>query len=91
MSLFLKIKSENLNTGIHLHLEDNGPGLPNSIEEKIFEVFATEGKAKGNGLGLYMSKKIIEEHNGTISYKTSKNLGTTFTIFLPKRNEDSKI
>ncbi|HMW06869.1 MAG TPA: HAMP domain-containing sensor histidine kinase [Leptospiraceae bacterium] len=88
---FLKIKSENLNTGIHLHLEDNGPGLPNSIEEKIFEVFATEGKAKGNGLGLYMSKKIIEEHNGTISYKTSKNLGTTFTIFLPKRNEDSKI
>lgn len=67
-----------------IDVEDNGPGLPASFEEKIFEAFATEGKAKGTGLGLFMSKGIVESHGGNLSYATGIGTGTTFFIKIPK-------
>ena len=82
-----KIYAEEEKNSLFIHLEDNGPGLPVSIEERIFQAFATEGKEKGTGLGLYMSKLIIEQHNGDLSYVTEKNKGTRFTIFIPKNNK----
>ncbi|MDX1960567.1 MAG: 7TM diverse intracellular signaling domain-containing protein [Leptospiraceae bacterium] len=66
-----------------IRLEDNGPGLPGSIQEKIFEAFATEGKAKGTGLGLFMSKWIIEAHGGELGFETTRGEGTTFIIKIP--------
>ncbi|MBP7284096.1 MAG: GAF domain-containing protein [Leptospiraceae bacterium] len=65
-------------------LSDNGPGLSESIEGKIFEAFATEGKARGTGLGLFMSKWIIEQHGGNLTYTSDKNKGTDFFISLPE-------
>lgn len=68
-------------------LSDNGKGLSASIEEKIFEAFATEGKAKGTGLGLYMCKIIVDAHGGELSYTTKLGKGTTFFIKNPIRWE----
>ena len=63
--------------------EDNGPGIPVDLEGKLFEVFATSGKKDGTGLGLAIVKRIVDEHDGTIHYRTKPGQGTTFTIRLP--------
>jgi len=62
---------------------DTGPGIPNDILPKIFDpFFTTKPVGQGTGLGLSVSKSIIEQHNGKIRVKTSSK-GTTFTIELP--------
>ena len=66
-----------------LSLIDNGPGLPESVKENMFQAFATEGKANGTGLGLFMCKAIVDAHNGNLTYVTKEGEGTTFIISLP--------
>ena len=59
---------------------DNGIGIPESIQSKVFEPKFTT-KTKGMGLGLGIVKNIIDSHNGTIKYETGKK-GTTFIVTL---------
>ena len=67
---------------------DDGPGIPESIQENIFKPNFTT-KSTGMGLGLSISKSIIENMGGEISFTTTTNIGTTFTIKLhKKRYED---
>ena len=66
---------------------DNGKGISEELGKKIFEPnFST--KTSGMGLGLAISKKIIETAKGSIHFKTELNLGTEFEIILPLKNED---
>jgi signal transduction histidine kinase/putative methionine-R-sulfoxide reductase with GAF domain len=62
---------------------DTGPGIPKEIEHRLFESFVTSGKKGGTGLGLAITKRIAEEHGGTISVKSSSK-GVTFTLRLPQ-------
>jgi len=71
---------------------DHGDGIPLSFREKIFERFsqadASDTKVKGGtGLGLYISKTIIEEHRGRIGFESEEGKGSTFYIELPKYHE----
>lgn len=66
-----------------IHFRDNGPGIPEEIQDKLFQKFATAGKAHGTGLGLMNVKNIIEEHNGNIDFYTEKDVGTEFIITIP--------
>jgi two-component system nitrogen regulation sensor histidine kinase NtrY len=61
---------------------DNGAGISADMIEKIFQPYFTT-KSSGTGLGLAMTKKIIEFWNGTIWFETEENVGTTFYIQLP--------
>lgn len=66
---------------------DDGPGVPEEILDKIFEpFFSTKGEGKGTGLGLYISRNIILEHDGVISAASREGAGTRFTIALPPRD-----
>ncbi len=63
--------------------KDNGTGIPTGFHEKIFEPFMSYGKKTGTGLGLSVTKKIVEEHNGRISASSELGMGCTITITLP--------
>lgn len=66
-------------------LTDTGPGIPPSIQQKVFEPnFST--KTDGMGLGLAISRRIIEDLNGTIELTSEVGKGTTFTITLPAQS-----
>lgn len=73
-----------------IDITDTGPGIPPAELDNLFEKFArgTAGKAsatKGSGLGLYLGKKIVELHNGTISVASAgEGTGSTFSVHLPK-------
>jgi len=69
-------------TEIQISISDNGPGIPADIQEKIFHPNFTT-KSNGNGLGLAISKRIVEASGGRIEFTTSDK-GTTFYIYLRK-------
>lgn len=62
---------------------DTGPGIPKEIEHRLFQSFVTSGKKGGTGLGLAITKRIAEEHGGTIAARSSSR-GATFTLKLPQ-------
>jgi signal transduction histidine kinase len=62
---------------------DTGPGIPEAMQGRLFQAFATAGKTDGTGLGLAIVKKIVDEHQGRISYDSKAGQGTTFRVALP--------
>jgi two-component system, LuxR family, sensor kinase FixL len=76
------IRLGNSGEGIQIDVEDNGPGIPPDIAEHLFEPFAS-GKPKGMGLGLLLSRQIVEFHGGTLWHDRTFTTGTRFTFQLP--------
>jgi len=70
-------------TEVVTEIEDTGPGIAPEIADKLFEPFATFGKAQGTGLGLSICKKIIEDHHGRIWARTEPGRGAVFAFALP--------
>ena len=70
------------NAGIVLAVEDDGPGIPREDLARLFEPFFTT-KFTGTGLGLTISKGLVEQHGGRIEVDSEAGRGTTFFIFLP--------
>lgn len=75
--------------GYNIYVKDSGIGIPDNMKEKVFDIF-TEAKRFGTsgeqpfGLGLSISRQIIEAHQGRIWFEDAENGGTVFYIFLPK-------
>ncbi|HXV77989.1 MAG TPA: ATP-binding protein [Candidatus Polarisedimenticolaceae bacterium] len=70
---------------IVLEVEDDGPGIPREMRERIFEVFYSS-RGGGTGLGLPIARQIIERHGGTIELDSEEGRGTRFTIHLPRHH-----
>ena len=69
---------------VDLRIEDNGAGISPSQINRIFDPYFTTKQAKsGTGLGLYIAKKVVEDHHGSIKVESTPNVGTVFTIRLP--------
>ncbi|MEQ6341193.1 MAG: PAS domain S-box protein [Gammaproteobacteria bacterium] len=78
--------------GIRVCVTDHGPGIPEEFHHRIFQKFAqadaSDTRQKGGtGLGLNISKAIIEKHGGEIGFKTQSGVGTTFYFDLPEWRE----
>jgi signal transduction histidine kinase len=72
--------------GVRVTVADNGSGIPADSARKLFEPFFTTKDEKGTGLGLWVSKGIVQKHEGWIRMRTSTQParhGTTFELFLP--------
>ncbi len=66
-----------------VHIADNGPGIPDAIQDRLFTPFTTtRGEGEGAGLSLYLSKKIVESHGGSIGF-SSRAGETVFRVTLP--------
>jgi signal transduction histidine kinase len=76
---------ENLaGTAVWVRVRDNGPGIEPEALNEIFSPFYTS-KATGNGLGLAISKKVVDAHGGSIEAESTPGAGTQFLLTFPKR------
>ena len=71
---------------VRVEIEDTGRGISASEAEKVFDPFFTT-KAEGTGLGLALTHKIIEDHGGSIGFRSAPGVGTVFTVLLPLASE----
>ncbi|UCE00246.1 MAG: HAMP domain-containing protein [Chloroflexota bacterium] len=84
------IRAEQTRDTCHIHVTDNGPGIPPQDQPFIFERFWRGDQSRnrstaGSGLGLAISKEIILLHGGSISVSSPQSGGTKFTISIPRR------
>ncbi|RPA68674.1 hypothetical protein EF405_08850 [Cyclobacteriaceae bacterium YHN15] len=80
----LKVTTMLENGRVRLSLEDNGPGIPDEIKDKILQPFFTTKKGtEGTGLGLSITHDIVKAHGGELKVESTVGKGTEFTIKLP--------
>lgn len=70
------------NKNITIQIDDDGPGISRDIMDKVFDPFVT-GRKDGTGLGLYITRQIVEAHRGTIAVEKNRDKGTTIIITFP--------
>jgi two-component system, OmpR family, sensor kinase len=66
-------------------VRDEGPGIPGDLLPRIFERFASGPHSAGLGIGLYLARRIVEAHGGSVAVESSLGEGARFTIALPAR------
>jgi signal transduction histidine kinase len=81
----IKTHYEPSDNSIQISIADTGKGIKNELKEKIFEPFFTT-KPKGTGLGLPITKRLIEQHGGSIQVENHLEGKTTFMITLPLKH-----
>jgi PAS domain S-box-containing protein len=69
--------------GVSIVIADNGSGIPREVRQKLFEPFFTTKGEKGTGLGLWVSRSLVEKHGGRLRVRSTPGVGTAFSIFLP--------
>jgi C4-dicarboxylate-specific signal transduction histidine kinase len=78
----------NGNGDILVSMRDSGPGFPSGMADQLFEAFFST-KVEGTGMGLAISRSIIEAHGGTLTAENCDEGGARFTVCLPKAREDN--
>jgi|GEM_PF-1459974 len=76
---------------IRIWFKDNGPGIPDDVKVRIFEpYFTTKAQGIGTGMGLDISRQIIDSHKGKLYFESTVGIGTTFFIEIPVNQEPIK-
>jgi two-component system NtrC family sensor kinase len=83
----LKTRRENDNV-IGFEISDNGTGMDEEVLKKLFTSFFSTKGHRGTGLGLMVTRKLIEEHNGTIDVDSQPGKGTTVFVRMPYQQKD---
>ncbi len=77
-------------TEVWVRVQDNGPGIDAETQRKVFDPFYTT-KASGTGLGLALSKKVVDAHGGSLELESSPSNGTEFVLSFPKEVASSGV
>jgi signal transduction histidine kinase len=80
-----KNPKDQTSSGVRVSIADSGAGIPRDVVRKIFQPFFTTKENVGTGLGLWVSKSLVEKHGGSIRFKNRLigTGGTVFSVFLP--------
>jgi signal transduction histidine kinase len=70
--------------GIRLTVADNGTGMDGATLARIFEPFFSTKGITGTGLGLWVSREIVEKHQGHLRVRSRLGVGTVFSLFIPE-------
>jgi signal transduction histidine kinase len=85
---FIALKISCVNEHVVIELRDNGEGIDPQYHDRIFEMyFRGNERSKGNGLGLYITKKAVEKLRGTIAFTSGVGRGSVFVVTLPLETE----
>ena len=79
----LILRSEPASNGVCLSVEDDGSGIPEEVQHRIFEPFFSYGKSEGIGLGMLIAQKVVEDHGGEITVESKEGVGTRVRLYLP--------
>jgi len=84
----IEIRTSIIDNYVEIQVEDNGIGIPKSIQDRIYDpFFTTKEVGRGTGQGLAITYNVIvEKHGGTITFISKENKGTTFIVRLPISN-----
>lgn len=89
----VSVTAKNLDDQVRIDISDEGVGIPEEDRTRIFDDFfrasTVPGQEGGAGLGLAISRRIIDAHSGSVSVESEVGKGTTFTILLPTRSTES--
>ena len=77
----IRVRVKHRSDGAVLIVSDHGSGISTTAKTKVFEPFFTTKKDVGTGLGLWISRRIVETHGGTIRFRSSNGSGPTGTVF----------
>jgi signal transduction histidine kinase len=90
----IEVATKNVNDELILTITDNGMGLPASMQGQIFDLFVQHNRdqleQQGAGVGLTITKGLVELHNGYIEVQSVEDIGSTFTVGLPIYSEQQK-
>ena len=84
----VEVTGAEIGGAITISVADNGPGIADSIRERLFHPFVSYGKENGTGLGLAVVQKIVQDHGGEIFLERTAQGRTIFRIVLPRREQD---
>ncbi len=84
----IEITVEQIAPWVQISVQDHGNGIPEEFQPKVFDKFTQADssdtrKQGGTGLGMYISKILVENHNGEIEFETKPGFGTRFFFRLP--------
>ena len=76
-------------TGVEVEFHDTGVGIPQDAREQLFApFFTTKDPGEGTGLGLYISRQVVQQHGGSLDFHCAEGGGTIFRVHLPGQIED---
>ncbi len=83
----VRVSTRQLDGEVEIRVEDNGPGMPASVQSRVFEpFFTTKPPGEGTGLGLSLSYDVVTQmHGGRLGLETGEGAGTAFVVTLPVR------
>src|SRR5690606_5068022 len=91
---WVEVRAWQTGGGLHVEVQDTGPGIPPGLRERIFEPFERgvpptgspepEEEGKGLGLGLAIVRRYVHAHGGTVTVSCPPEGGSCFSLFLPQ-------
>lgn len=90
LQLSASLRKQNGVDAVVIALTDNGPGIPEALQQQIFEPFYTT-RTRGTGLGLAVVKAVAHAHNGAMWVDSKEGHGATFSLFLPMNVKNSAL
>jgi signal transduction histidine kinase len=81
------VSAKNTDRGFEVRIKDDGTGIPECIQDTLFDPFVSYGKPNGTGLGLAIVSKIVQDHSGSVSIEQTSKHGTTVLVRLPSSHQ----